>query len=109
MTKRPSDPGGGTVAIGTSVERLLAERGLEEAVVLGMVVECWSEVVGEEVANQVVPVLVRSGELVVRVGHPAWATELDLAGAQILKRLETRLGAAAPTRLTVRVGYSGRR
>ena len=97
------------VPIGAAVDRLLRQRGLEDALVLGRVTSCWEEVVGPEVARQVRPHLVRDGELVVSVDHPAWATELELAGSAVLARLSAELGDMAPKRLSVRVVPRSRR
>jgi hypothetical protein len=55
------------------------------------------------------PLLVRDGELVVSVDHPAWATELELAGSAVLARLSAELGDMAPRRLSVRVVPRSRR
>ena len=101
--------GGPTVPIGSAVDRLLRQRGMEDALVLGQVASCWEAVVGPEVARQVRPQLVRGRELVVAVDHPAWATELELAGSAVLGRLAEQLGETAPQRLTVRVAPGSRR
>jgi predicted nucleic acid-binding Zn ribbon protein len=101
VEERPDD--GLTVPIGKAVDRLLHERGMEDALVLGRVASCWEEIVGPEVARQVRPQLVRDHELVVLVDHPAWATELELAGSAVLSRLAEKLGDMAPQRLRVRV------
>jgi predicted nucleic acid-binding Zn ribbon protein len=98
-----------TVPIGSAVDRLLRQRGMEDALVLGRVTTCWEDVVGPEVARQVHPQVVRGGELVVSVDHPAWATELEMAGSAVLGRLAERLGDAAPERLSVRVRPASRR
>lgn len=100
---------GPTVAIGTAVDRLLRQRGMEDALVLGRVASCWEEVVGPEVARQVRPQFVRDGELVVSGDHPAWATELELVGSAVLGRLFEQLGDVAPKRLSVRVVPASRR
>jgi len=97
------------VLIGSALDELLCQRGMEDALVLGRVVSCWEDVVGPEVARQVRPQLVRDGELLVSVDHPAWATELELAGAAVLGRLAEQLGKAAPERLTVRVAHGSHR
>lgn len=97
------------VPIGAAVDRLLHERGMEDALVLGRVTSCWEDVVGPEVARQVHPRQVRGRELVVSVDHPAWATELELAGSVVLSRLAEVLGDIAPQRLSVRVEPGSRR
>ncbi|MFZ2057878.1 MAG: DUF721 domain-containing protein [Acidimicrobiales bacterium] len=104
------DSGAGpAVPIGTALDRFLHQRGLEDALVLGRVASCWEDVVGPEVARQVRPQLVRDGELLVSVDHPAWATELELAGSAVLSRLAQQLGDMAPKRLSVRVVPGSRR
>ncbi len=94
---------GPTVPIGTALDRLMRQRGMEDALILGRVASCWEEIVGPAVARQVRPQLVRDGELVVSVDHPAWATELELVGSAVLSRLSEALGDVAPKRLSVRV------
>jgi predicted nucleic acid-binding Zn ribbon protein len=88
---------------------MLRQRGLEDALVFGRVISCWETVVGPEIAWQVRPQLVRGRELIVSVDHPAWATELELAGSAILSRLAEELGEVAPQRLSVRVEPGSRR
>jgi len=100
---------GPTVPIGSAVGRLLRQRGLEDALVLGRVASCWEQVVGAQMALQVRPLLVRGRELVVSVDHSAWATELELAGSKVLERLGEELGDEAPERLSVRVVSASRR
>ncbi len=98
-----------TVLIGSAMSRLLRQRGLEDALVLGRITGCWEHVVGPDIARQVHPHLVRGRELVVSVDHTAWATELELAGTAVLGRLAEHLGDGAPERLSVRVMPASRR
>lgn len=98
-----------TVPIGSAVGRLLRQRGMEDALVLGRVASCWEDIVGPHMARQVRPLLVRGRELVVSVDHSAWATELELAGSKVLDRLREELGDDAPGRLSVRVVSASRR
>jgi predicted nucleic acid-binding Zn ribbon protein len=100
---------GSTVAIGSALGELIRQRGLEEALVLGQVLGCWQSIVGPEVARQVRPQVVRGDELVLVVEHPAWATELELAGPTVLARLASELGETAPRSLRVRVAPVSRR
>ena len=95
--------------IGTALDRLMRQRGMEDALILGRIASCWEEIVGPEVARQVRPQVVRGDELVVSVDHPAWATELELAGSAVLSRLSDKLGEMAPKRLSVRVVPGSRR
>lgn len=91
------------VPIGDALGELLVSRGMEDALVLGQVSSCWERVVGAPMASQVLVRLVRNDELVVDVDHPAWATELELAGQSVLGRLASELGSTRLKRLSVRV------
>ena len=104
-----SGGGGSAVPIGSAHDKLLRQRGLEDTLVFGRILDCWEEVVGPEIARQVRPQLIRGSELVVSVNHPAWATELELAGSAVLGRLAEKLGETAPRRLSVRVEPGSRR
>jgi len=100
---------GTALPIGAALDRLLHQRGMEDTLVFGRVLGCWEEVVGPEIARQVRPQLIRGRELIVSVDHPAWATELELAGSAVLNRLAEKLGENAPQRLSVRVEPASRR
>jgi predicted nucleic acid-binding Zn ribbon protein len=63
----------------------------------------WAEAVGERIAAAARPVSERSGEAVVACVDSVWAQELDLMQAELLERLRSRLGEAAPQALLFRV------
>jgi len=64
----------------------------------------WSEAVGEQIAAVASPVSERAGEVVVVCTDSVWAQELDLMQAELLERLRSRLGEAAPRALQFRIG-----
>lgn len=63
----------------------------------------WAEAVGEQIAAVAKPVSERSGEAVIACVDSVWAQELDLMQTELLGRLRSRLGAAAPRALQFRV------
>jgi len=63
----------------------------------------WAEAVGERIASVARPVSERAGEVTVDCSDSVWAQELDLMQAQLLGRLEERLGDRAPKSLRFRV------
>jgi len=63
----------------------------------------WAEVVGEQIAAVARPVSERSGEATIACVDSVWAQELDLIQAELLERLRSRLGEAAPGALQFRV------
>ncbi len=63
----------------------------------------WAEAVGERIAAVARPVSERGGEATIDCSDSVWAQELDLMQAQLLERLQERLGERAPRSLRFRV------
>jgi predicted nucleic acid-binding Zn ribbon protein len=63
----------------------------------------WAEVVGEQISAVAGPVSERQGEVTVSCSDSVWTQELDLMQAQLLERLQARLGEQAPRSLRFRV------
>jgi predicted nucleic acid-binding Zn ribbon protein len=87
--------------LGSTVQRLVSERGWETDAAVGGVMGRWGAVVGTEVAEHCEPVSFDDGELVVRAVSTAWATQLRLLAPALVRRLNEDLGAG--TVRTVRV------
>lgn len=69
------------------------------------VVEVWPDVVGEALARVAQPARVaRDGTLVVHAVDASWVHAITLEARTIRRRLEERLGAAAPSDLRVEIG-----
>jgi predicted nucleic acid-binding Zn ribbon protein len=89
-------------AIGTGLERLVADRGWQVDVAVGGVMGRWPRVVGPEVAAHCVPVTFDDGVLVVRADSTAWATQVRLLVPTLLRRLAEELGDDVVTQVQVR-------
>jgi predicted nucleic acid-binding Zn ribbon protein len=63
----------------------------------------WSEIVGPAVAAHVTPVRLEGDALVVRVDHPAWATQVRHLAESLLDRVATVADLPRPSRLDVRI------
>ena len=92
--------------VGESLNRVAASLGVPDAATLPAVFGGWDDLVGVRVAAHARPRHLRDGVLVVVVDEPAWATQLRYLEADLLARLEERLGAGAVTRIEVRVTSS---
>lgn len=79
-------------AIGTGLERLVADRGWQVDVAVGGVMGRWARVVGLDVAAHCTPVTYEEGVLVVRADSSAWATQVRLLVPTLLRRLAEELG-----------------
>ncbi|MGQ7295795.1 DUF721 domain-containing protein [Quadrisphaera sp. KR29] len=88
--------------VSASIGRLVSERGWRTPVAVGGVMGRWSDVVGAEVAAHCQPEAFAEGELVVRADSTAWATQVRLLTATVLRRLGEELGEGVVTRLVVR-------
>jgi len=87
--------------LASSVERLLAERGWQTDVAVGAVMGRWADIVGVEVAAHSAPVSFDRGALVVQADTTAWATQLRLLAASIVRRLDDEVGPGTVTSVKV--------
>jgi predicted nucleic acid-binding Zn ribbon protein len=81
---------------------LLAEQGWELAAATGSVFGRWAQVVGPDLAAHTTPESLTDGELVVAADSTAWATQVRLLAAQLVRRLNTELGDGTVRRVRVR-------
>ena len=118
--RRPRDDGSRSGAgpdardpqtVGAARDRLVAERGWQEAVAVGGVIGRWDAVVGAEIAAHCRPETFDDGVLTVRADSTAWATQVRLLTAGLLRRLAEEVGEGTVTKVLVRgpAGPSWRR
>ena len=72
--------------------RFIAEHGWETELRVHGVFSRWSAIVGQEIADHVQPEAFADGRLVVRADSTAWATQIRLLAADLLRRLNEVLG-----------------
>jgi len=72
--------------------RFIAEHGWETELRVHGVFSRWSAIVGDEVAEHVRPESFADGRLVVGTESTAWATQMRLLAADLLRRLNDVLG-----------------
>jgi predicted nucleic acid-binding Zn ribbon protein len=75
-----------------TVEKLVAQSGWSGELAVHGVFARWAEIVGEEVASHCRPESYAEGRLRVRADSTAWAIELRLQAATVLKRVNEELG-----------------
>jgi predicted nucleic acid-binding Zn ribbon protein len=93
--------GGDPTAFGPAIRQLLAARGWEERVAVGGVFGRWAEIVGPELAEHTEPRTFEDGILVVAADSNAWAAQLRLLSATLVKRLNEELGHGSVQRVKV--------
>jgi predicted nucleic acid-binding Zn ribbon protein len=95
------------MTLGTSVERLLRERGWEQPTAAGGLTGRWSEIVGADVAEHVTvetfePAADGRGLLLVlRADSSAWASTLQYMLPTLRTRIDAELGAGAVRDISV--------
>ena len=72
--------------------RFVAEQGWQTEVRVHGVFTRWPAIVGPEVADHVSPESFADGRLVVRTDSTAWATQMKLLAATVVRRLNEELG-----------------
>ncbi|WP_205705227.1 DUF721 domain-containing protein, partial [Kineococcus indalonis] len=88
--------------LGSTLDRLVGERGWEEPVAVGGAFGRWDAVVGPELAGHCVPETLTDGTLVVRAESTAWATQVRLLTSVLVRRLDEELGHGVVTKVVVR-------
>jgi predicted nucleic acid-binding Zn ribbon protein len=89
-------------ALSTAIESLLTNEGWGLAAATGSVFGRWAQIVGPELAAHTQPESLRDGELTVQADSTAWATQLRLLAAQLVRRLNAELGQGTVLRVKVR-------
>jgi predicted nucleic acid-binding Zn ribbon protein len=94
--------GGDPQPLAAAITRLLAERGWQQQAAVGSAFGRWEQIVGPELAAHARPDGFSDGELVVIADSTAWATQLRLLAATLVRRLNAELGDGTVQRVKVR-------
>ncbi|WP_229399062.1 DUF721 domain-containing protein [Micromonospora okii] len=84
----PRDP----QPLGAVLSRLVKARGWEQPAAEATVFGAWERVVGPEVAQNSRPVKLENGELTVEARSTAWATQLRLLAASLIRQIASEVG-----------------
>lgn len=76
----------------SSLGRFVAEQGWQTELRVHGVFTRWGAIVGAEVADHVTPESYADGRLVVRTDSTAWATQMKMLAANVVRRLNEELG-----------------
>jgi predicted nucleic acid-binding Zn ribbon protein len=88
--------------LGAAIEGLLDDQGWRTSAAVGSVFGRWEQIVGEALAAHTRPGGFTDGELLVIADSTAWATQVRLLRAQLIRRLNSELGAGTVTGVKVR-------
>lgn len=84
-----------------AIDGLLTAEGWTLAAATGSVFSRWAEIVGVDLATHTSPQSLTDGELVVTADSTAWATQVRLLAAQLVRRLNAELGDGTVVRVKV--------
>lgn len=93
----PRDP----QLFGAMLERLVKARGWEKPKAEATVFGAWEKVVGPDIAAHSRPVRLEAGVLTVEAESTAWATQLRLMAATLLRKIAGEVGHNVVTRLNI--------
>ena len=88
--------------LGMAIEGLLDDQGWRTSAAVGSVFGRWEQIVGEALAAHTRPGGFTDGELLVIADSTAWATQVRLLRAQLIRRLNSELGNGTVTGVKVR-------
>jgi predicted nucleic acid-binding Zn ribbon protein len=93
----PRDP----QLFGAMLERLVKTRGWEKPKAEATVFGAWEKVVGPDIASHSRPVRLEGGVLTVEAESTAWATQLRMLAATLLRQIAGEVGHNVVTRLNI--------
>lgn len=93
----PRDP----QLFGDVLGRIMKSRGWEKPKAEATVFGAWERVVGSEIANHSRPVKLDDGVLTVEAESTAWATQLRLLAATLLRNIASEVGHNVVTKLNI--------
>ncbi|MCY1143945.1 DciA family protein [Actinoplanes sp. Pm04-4] len=93
----PRDP----QLFGDMLQRLMKARGWERPKAEATVFGAWEKVVGPEIAKHCRPVKLDAGILTVEAESTAWATQLRLLNAKLLRNIAGEVGHNVVTRMNI--------
>ena len=88
--------------LNTAIDALIDSHGWREPAAAGSVFGRWAEIVGPELAAHTRPDSLSGRELTVTADSTAWATQVRLLAAQLVRRLNAELGDGSVERVKVR-------
>jgi predicted nucleic acid-binding Zn ribbon protein len=88
--------------LNAAIDGLIDARGWREAAAVGSVFGRWAQIVGPDLAAHTRPDALTDGELTVTADSTAWATQVRLLAAQLVRRLNDDLGDGSVRRVKVR-------
>jgi hypothetical protein len=80
------------------------ELKFEDKLEQAMLYRLWTETVGEQIARNAGPVLVRGGVLHVNVSSPVWVQELQFLRSMLLEKINARLSDEKISDIRFKVG-----
>lgn len=90
------------VSLSSAISGLLDAEGWGLSVATGSVFGRWADIVGSDLAGHTRPERLADGELTVQADSTAWATQVRLLAAQLVRRLNQELGDGTVLRVKVR-------
>jgi predicted nucleic acid-binding Zn ribbon protein len=88
--------------LSSAIDGLLTDHGWRTAAKVGSVFGRWDQIVGDSLAAHTRPDRFGDGELVVIADSTAWATQVRLLAANLVRRLNEELGNGTVKRVVVR-------
>lgn len=85
-----------------AIDGLVSDTGWGVPLTTGSVLGRWAQIVGPDLAAHAVPDGLADGELTVTADSTAWATQLRLLAAELVRRLNAELGDGSVRRVRVR-------
>lgn len=88
-------------ALGSSIERLVNEKGWQDRSAVALLLGQWPRIVGPELAEHVTPGTFEDGVLVLQTDSTAWATQLRLLLPEVHRTIDAHVGSGVVERIRI--------
>lgn len=85
-----------------ALDGLVRDQGWQDQSAVATLMGQWSQIVGEDLAEHVVPVSFAEGELVLQAESTTWATQVRLLLPQVHRAVDDRIGAGVVRAIRIR-------
>jgi len=101
---RQGRPKQGPQHIGTILDSLFQQQGIEESIRVHRIVVDWDSVVGDAVSRHAKAVHIEVGTLIVEVESPGWMHRLQMQEEELRSRINQHFGEQVIHRIRFRLG-----
>ena len=82
------------LSLGDAIDLYLQSTGIKEKALVQRIIADWESIMGKPIADHTEKLWFNQGTFWIKVNHPVWKNELNMARTRIMDKLNQKLGAS---------------